>query len=285
MDSTILSESNIISKFALASYSLGTDENYLISSDSDDIASSMLDYKKSIVDSIQHNILEEQLDFKTVDFRYAEEANRLLGEPKELDSLVDSAMYISCKARQNELPAMFGIFSASGRIITAKYDTTGQYYIDYNTFLDVVKSHIKDDITSGDFNFSKAFTLSNSIRNQNVYKNYTGTNSKAMLKIIDRLLDNLEESIEYSTLTDQKYARYKMQLEHFSKNIINGLVNDYLCRIYKDRFTKIINSPDYKIADKLELLFKDIPKRLYSYNSDYSYKSKFKIIAVIDIAD
>lgn len=283
MDSTILSESNIISKFALASYSIGTDDNYLVKSDSDDISASIMDYKQSIIDSISHNIIEESVDFRTVEFRYAGEANDVFSSKEELESLSKSSIFTSCKARENEVPSIMCIFSIDGKIITCKKDITGLYFINYNDFLDTLKSHREDNIYNSDFNFSEAKSIINDIKRQNGYTSLSNVNSKDLYKILDRLMDELDKQLDIGIMPQQRYDRYKRKLIYAKRNILNGVLNSYLCGVYKNKFNNEIKNKALNVEEQIKAILQVINSRFTEYTSEMLDYERFNVIAVVQI--
>lgn len=290
MDTAILSESNIISKFALASYSIGTDENYLVSEESDDKDITIMEYKHDIITAISSNITEEKLDFKTVDFRYANEAKEYLDETK-LSEIKQFIMISTLKTLPNETSGILGIFSNNGRIITCKKDLTGLNYVEYNDFLDILKRH--KDIAGNEMyaiNKIKYDTIENMIKivkEQNVAININNEDTKGLYTIIDALQDGLDKMLELQTINEIDYNRKYIILENIKYNIKIGYLNTYLCRLYKKQYNDTLkNTGNVTIGAQVDLLLNTIVKKKFQYKEvERNIKNNFKIIAIVQLVN
>lgn len=283
MDTAILSESNIISKYALASYSIGTDENYLVDNDKDsDI--SMMEFKESIVTNISNSIAEEQLDFKTVDFRFSALANSVFSEQDAIDNLPDEVIIKTIKGYPDEVRGTIGIFNYNGRILTCKIDNTGFYYIDYNDLLQQLQSHKDEANYFAKINFYNLFKLFDAMKNNIVGNQLSSDEQRKFYMILCRLQNNLDKSLEIQDINEMEYNRIYDKISNIKDNIINGLINDYLCRIYSQEFIERTKKNSLSTLGQCESLLDLMPKKFTRYYKN-SVKNSIKPIAILEITD
>ena len=284
MDTAILSESNIISKFALASHSIGTDENYLVSSNSLDTDISIMEYRQGIINSISKTLIDESIDFRTVDFRYADKANERFADNDSINNLKDYSMMSVSYTLDGETPGFIGIFSNNGRIITCKKDQFGLSYIDYNDFLDILKRHCKESkLPDIGFDFKDIEADIAKIRYQNTTKGILNEHTRALYNIVDKLEDGLEKSLESQKIDEINFQRKLDILEGIKFNILNGLINSYLAKTYKSEFVDTTKNETLNFIEQADKLINIIPNRLKSANKYYDIAQRFRIIAIIQL--
>ena len=246
----------------------------------DDI--SMMDFKSSIVEAISNNIIEERLDFRTVDFRYSNLANEIFNDANTIKELPNYSMIKTIKCKDDELECTVGIFNCSGRIIACKTDISGFHYIDHNDFLDLINSHLESDNYIGDIDYNTIKSLCNTIRTQNAIYNSMGDNQRKFYIVIDKMQDNLEYMLDAQEINDIEFARLSMLLETIKYNIMCGYINNYLSKVYNDMLIEKLKSCDMTTKYQINYLVNELlPVKFHSkldFNSD---AIKFKIISII----
>lgn len=283
MDTAILSESNIISKYTLASYSIGTDENYLIDNDKEsDI--SMMEFKESIINNISQSISDEQLDFKTVDFRFSALANSVFSTQESIDNLPDEVIIKTIKGHQNEVRGTIGVFNYNGRILTCKIDSTGFYYIGYNDLLQQLQNHKDEANYFANINFYNLCSLYNYAKSNIIGTQLKSDEQRKFYMVLCRLQNNLDRSLEMQDINEIEYNRIYDKISNIKDNIINGLINDYLCKAYNQDFTERTRKDNMSTLEQCRSLLDLIPDRFIGIHKN-SLKYNIKIIAILEITN
>ncbi|MBR1455253.1 MAG: DEAD/DEAH box helicase, partial [Lachnospiraceae bacterium] len=278
MDSAILSESNIISKFALASYSIGMDENYL-TDNNDDINETLLEQKNTIVNSIQNSLVDDNYSFKTVEFKYSNLANNIFSDVETIESLPKEV--IINRVKSTTQPSVSCLMSVNGKLLACVYDSSGIRYIDYNNFLDLMHRHKDIVIVDNSFNFEALNKLVEFVRS-----NYSGLNkitseTKAFYVIVDKLDETAERLLLRQEIDEFRYNEIINKLNKIKFNIINGYIDSYLCNEYKKQYIELIsNVSDEK--EQLNIFFNSLmPLRFYDKINDNTITS-VKIISAVE---
>lgn len=273
-DSAILSESNIISKFVLANMSLGSDENYLISNTEN--SKSILDEQKELVDSIVKIDLDQSdnLDFRTVDFRYASDAQQ-----KHLEGYqIDKVSHISVvEGIEN---AIYAIFEVDGNIVTCKSDSSGVNYIDSNNLietLEVLKTQPQIQNVSPEI-WKCMYEMQKFISQSSIRSTKLSPGAKDLSTIVNKLTRFLQDSYYNDEISIKNYKDRLDRLVLLSNNIASGYIKVNLCAKYaKQYYLACEKTGSY--MDNIDTLLRIVSKRFYTGTSKI-YENRVKCIGI-----
>lgn len=278
LDSAILSESNIVSKYVLANMCVGIDENYL----TPDIIEqdTLLAERESVVSRITSSIIEDEtIDFKTVQFRYAEEAYRVFQNTK-----LEPKMTLSCvnKTVSNKDVAVYALYTLNNNIIAISNINGHIEFIDGNDVLDVYNRY-KDYESSRNIP-NKAFKLiddaQNYIRKHIDIGNKLSGGSKDFYLSLCRLGEQLSNGYETGEISESVYRNYNDKLGNITDNLIINYIKSNLCSKYnKTLCTEIQGESD--IVIKLDALFSIVNKKFMCRHSDIDRNSQLKCICLL----
>lgn len=283
MDGTLLSESNIISKYALAMSSIGCDENYLY--EQNKVDASMMEYKQSIISSMQTSIVEQQFDFRSVDFRYSDEAIRVFNSKEVIDSLIAGTHIATVEKAENEIPQVIALFKIRGNITACSLNAQGFKFIDFNEFLDYCNKHLNSKVLPCNSKVFNSITAITKEAKQRFKADVTLTKSQSELyMMVDRLENNLANDIESEGIENIEVFEILRTLRIIKHNIKNNLLNTWLCKWYGTEFMDELRSNQLDTIQQSKILINTVLKRRFTVlHEEYDSTNTFKLLSFLCI--